>query len=264
MRNELSKISPYLVLAFLAAIFFSGCKAYKQHYMFKVDEKTDSTFLSKQITVAEKNYVIQPNDELEIKVFTNKGERIIDPNYELMIQGNQNQQYREEPKFLVLDSGQVKLPMIGYVHLAGYTLKEAERHLEKLYITYYKEPYVRIHYLNKRVIVLGADGGQVIPLENESVSLIEVIALAGGIKEGAKAQNIRLIRGDLHNPEVFLIDLSTVDGMRRSMLDVQPGDIVYIEPHKKIVKESLRDATMVLASLTSVITLILLIANINK
>jgi polysaccharide export outer membrane protein len=59
------------------------------------------------------------------------------------------------------------------------------------------------------------------------------------------------------------VDLSTVDGMRKSMLDVRPGDIIYIEPHKKIVTESLRDVTMVLTSLTSIITLILLVINIK-
>ena len=258
----MSKIIANIGLALLVALLFSSCKAYKQYYMFKVDEKTDSTYLSRQITIAEKNYIIQPNDELEVKVFTNKGERIIDPNHELMVQGNQNQQYREKPEFLVLDDGQVKLPMIGYVHLAGNTLEKAEKDLEKLYAKYYKEPYVQIRYLNKRVIVLGATGGQVIPLENESISLIEVIALAGGLEEGAKAQNIRLIRGDLHHPEVFLVDLSTIDGMRKSMLDVRPGDIVYIEPHKKVVTESLRDITTVFASLASIVTLILLIINI--
>lgn len=259
MRNALNKISVYFGMVLLMAILTSGCKAYKQHYMFKVDNEVDSLFISQQISVAEKNYIIQPHDELEIKVFTNKGERIIDPNYELMIQGNQNQQSREKPEFLILDSGQVKLPMIGFVHIAGYTLESAEKYLEKQYAGYYKDPYVRIRYLNKRVIVLGAPGGMVIPLENESVSLIEVIALAGGVEDGAKAQNIRLIRGDLHHPRIFLIDLSTMEGMRKSMLDVQPGDIVYIEPHKKIVTESLRDVTTVFASLASIVSLIILI-----
>jgi len=245
------------------AVLLSGCKTYKQHYMFKVDEEADAAFLSQELTIAERNYIIQPNDEIEVKVYTNKGERIIDPNYELAIKSGQNQQYRESSEFLILDSGIVKLPMVGFVHLAGYTLEEAEQHLEKLYATFYKDPFVRIHYLNKRVTVLGATGGMVIPLENESISLIEVIALAGGIDDGGKAHNIRLIRGDLHSPEVFLIDLSTVEGMRKSMLDVKPGDIIYIEPHKKIVSESLRDLTTVLASLASIVTLIILIDNIN-
>lgn len=260
----MSKISIYIQGALVMAVMLSGCKVYKQNYMFKVDKEADAAFLSKELIIAEKNYIIQPNDEIEVKVYTNKGERIIDPNRELMIKGGQNQQYREKSEFLVLDDGKVKLPMIGFIHLAGYTLEDAEHKLEKLYTTYYKEPFVRISYMNKRVIVLGAPGGMVIPLENESISLIEVIALAGGIDEGGKAHNIRLIRGDLHSPEIFLIDLSTVEGMRKSMIDVKPGDIVYIEPHKKIMLESLRDITTVFASLASIITLIVLIDNINK
>ena len=230
--------------------------------MFKIDKDEDLSFLSSAITVAEKNYKIQPNDLLEVRVYTNKGERIIDPNNELQQgQGQRSQQTRDEPEFLVLDSGEVKLPMMGYVYLGGMTIEKAEKYLEDLYESYYIDPFVRIKYMNKRVIVLGSPGGQVIPLENESISLIEIIAIAGGIDETGKAHNIRLIRGDLHQPEVFLVDLSTIYGMRQAMLDVRPGDIVYIEPTRKIVTEALRDLAVVMASVTSLLTLIVLINN---
>jgi polysaccharide export outer membrane protein len=239
-----------------------GCKTYKQHIMFKIDKDEDLSFLSSAITIAEKNYKIQPNDLLEVRVYTNKGERIIDPNYELQQgQGQRSQQNRDQPEFLVLDSGDVKLPMIGMVHLEGMTIEKAEKYLEDLYESYYIDPFVRVKYMNKRVIVLGSPGGLVLPLENESISLIEVIAMAGGIDESGKAHNIRLIRGDLHEPEIFLIDLSTVSGMRHAMLDVRPGDIVYVEPTRKIVTEALRDLAVVMASITSLLTLIVLINN---
>ncbi len=252
-------------LTFLATVFInlSGCKVYKQHIMFKIDKEEDLSFLSSAISVAEKNYKIQANDLLEVRVYTNKGERIIDPNNELQRdQGMRNQQNtRDEPVFLVLDSGAVKLPMIGYVNLGGMTIERAERFLEDQYKLYYIDPFVRIKYMNKRVILLGSPGGQVIPLENESISLIEVIAMAGGIDETGKAHNIRLIRGDLHHPEIFLIDLSTIAGMRQAMLDVRPGDIVYVEPTRKIVTEALRDIAVVMASITSLLTLVVLINN---
>jgi polysaccharide export outer membrane protein len=228
--------------------------------MFKLDEE-DLSFLSGEIAVAEKNYRIQANDILEVRIFTNKGERIIDPNFELQQEGQRNMQNREQPEFLVLDNGQVKLPMLGFVALGGMTIERAEIFLEEQYSNYYIEPFVRIRYLNKRIIVLGAPGGQVVPLANESISLIEVIAMAGGIDESGKAHNIRLIRGDLHSPEVFLIDLSTVKGMRSAMLDVRPGDIVYIEPTREIVTEALRDVAVIFGTVTSVITLLVLLNN---
>jgi len=232
--------------------------------MFKIDEEEDLSFLSSEIIVAEKNYIIQSNDLLELRVHTNKGERIIDPNNELQIQQNQNRGEEDKPEFLVLDDGTVKFPMIGNAKIGGMRIDEAEEYLEKKYNTFYKDVFVRLKYLNKRVIVLGAPGGQVIPLENENTSVLEIIALAGGIDEGGKAHNLRLIRGDLHNPKVFLIDLSTIKGTRTSMMDAMPGDIIYIEPKVKIVTEGARDFMTVFAILVNTVTLVALIINLSN
>lgn len=231
--------------------------------MFKIDEEHDLSYLSSDITVIEKNYIIQPNDLLELDVYTNKGERIIDPNYELQLQQNQNRRDQKSQEFLVLDDGTVKFPMIGVVKLESMRINEAEDYLEKKYDEYYIDSYVRLNYLNKRVIVLGAPGGMVISLEDENTSVIEVLALAGGIDNGGKAHNLRLIRGDLHKPEVFVIDLSTIKGMRTSMMDAMPGDIIYIEPKVKVFSEGVRDFTTIFSIITSAITLYALIVTLN-
>ena len=68
-----------------------------------------------------------------------------------------------------------------------------------------------------------------VPLENENTSLIEVLALAGGVG-GSKAFRIKLIRGDLRNPQVFLIDLSTIEGLKKTNLQIVSNDIIYVEP----------------------------------
>ena len=232
--------------------------------MFQIDEEQDLSFISSEISVAEKNYIIQADDILELRVYTNKGERIIDPNFELQIQQNQNRREEDRLEFLVLEDGTVKFPMIGIVKIDGMKINDAEEYLEKKYNDFYKDAFVRLTYLNKRIIVLGAPGGQVIPLQNENTSIIEIVALAGGIDESGKAHNLRLIRGDLHNPEVFLIDLSTIEGTRKSMMDAMPGDILYIEPTRKIVSEASRDFMTVFAIFVNAITLIALIVSINN
>jgi polysaccharide biosynthesis/export protein len=250
-------------LLFVGAWLFS-CKSYKYNIMFQVDEETDLSFISSALTVAEKSYLIQPNDLLEIKVYTNNGEQIIDPNYELRNQQNQNRMQDDKPAMLVLPDGSVRFPMIGIVKLEGMSIGDAEVYLGKKYSEFYKDAYVSLTYLNKRVIVLGAQGGQVIPLTNENMSVVEVIALAGGINLDGKAKDVRLIRGDLHNPQIFLIDLSTIDGMRTSMLSVVPGDIVYIQPTRKIVTEGAKDFLTVFSIAVNAITLYYLIVNINN
>lgn len=232
--------------------------------MFKVDEEKDLSFLSADITTTEKNYTIQPNDRLRLRVYTNKGERIIDPNNELQYQQNQNREREEKPDFVILKDGSVVLPMVGSVTLQGMTIDIAEKYLAEKYSEYYKEAFVKLEFLNKRVIVLGAPGGQVINLENENISILEVVALAGGIDENGKAGNLRLIRGDLHNPQVYQINLSTLEGMRTSMMDAEPGDVLYIEPKVKVVTEGARDFMTIFAIFVNAVTLVALIISLNK
>ena len=259
-KNTLRKPLYRSFFILLAGIAIFSCKSYKKHLMFQLETEEDLSFLSSDVSVAEKNYIIQPNDLLELRVYTNKGERIIDPNNELQIQQGQNrQQGQQNPEFLVLDDGTVKFPMVGSVKIEGMRINEAEEYLEKKYENFYVKPFVRLKYLNKRVIVLGAPGGQVIPLESENMSVVEIVALAGGIDQTGKAANLRLIRGDLHNPEVYLIDLSTITGMKSSMMDALPGDIIYIEPHRKIATEATKDFMTYFSIIVNAITLVTLV-----
>ncbi len=228
--------------------------------MFKEDGQIISPQLQKQVLEAESNYLLKKNDFLSIEVYTNKGELIIDPNNELLESNKMNQrENRRVPKYLVQHDGLVKLPIIGTLKLEGLTLGQAENLLEKEYSKFYKDAFVVAKYTNKRIIVLGGLGGMVLPLENENTNLLEVLALAGGFNKDAKANNIRLLRGDLDDPEIYLIDLSTVEGMKQSMVPVQPGDVIYVEPVRRVVSESLKDITPVLSILTSTLTLIILI-----
>jgi polysaccharide export outer membrane protein len=64
---------------------------------------------------------------------------------------------------------------------------------------------------------------------------LELIAIAGGIPINGKAHRIKLIRGDLKNPQVYLIDLSTIEGMKKAELTMQGNDIVYVEPRNDYV-----------------------------
>ncbi len=221
--------------------------------MFKVPEGYS---LKQQVEAAEKNYVIQINDYLQLEVYTNKGERIIDPNLELTKDiGNQNLNTRTAPNYLVDINGVSKLPMVGEMKLEGLSIRQAEEMLQKAYTTYYQDAFVVLKFVNKRVIVLGAQGGQVIPLVNENLKLVEVLALAKGLDNNAKAHNIRVLRGE----EVFVADLSTIDGYLKNNISIEPGDVIYVEPVRRPVVEATRDYAAIIGMLTSLTTLILVL-----
>ncbi|WP_192823193.1 polysaccharide biosynthesis/export family protein [Rufibacter sp. LB8] len=241
--------------------------------MFRTNGDVNADLLRASATEAGRNYRIQPNDVLDIKIFTNKGEILVDPNNFLrqeLMQGNTgggggaNQRIQvEDPTYVVQPNGDVKVPMIGFVNVLGMTVAQADSMFQSRFETYYRETYVYTQVASRRVVVLGASGGKVIPLPHENMHLVEVLALAGGISTDGKAHNIRLIRDvSTSKPIVHLIDLSTVEGMQRANLRVMPNDVVYIEPVRRVFNESLRDALLVLGAVSNVLTSYLVIKNV--
>ena len=225
--------------------------------MFKVPE---NVVVQQQVAEAEKNYIIQKNDFLKLAVYTNRGERIIDPDLLLMKDMPvQNTETRPDPDYLVDVNGVVKFPMIGEIKMEGLTIRQAEELLQKEYNKPYKETFVTLTYTNKRVIVLGAPGGKVIPLVNENVTLAEILSLANAIDNNSMAHNIRVMRGE----QYFVADFSTIDGYHKTNMIMHHGDIVYVEPIRRPVSEATRDYGALLSLAISITTLIIVIVGLQ-
>jgi polysaccharide biosynthesis/export protein len=208
---------------------------------------------------AETNYSIQSNDLLTLEVYTNRGEKIVDPNRESFKDATGSSPDPLPFQYLVDINGMVKFPLIEELKVGGLTRKQAEQMLQEAYGKFYEDPYVVLGFSNKRVIVLGAPGGLVVPLNNENMRLTEVLALAKGVTPDARANNIRMIR----NGKVFIADLSTFEGYQTSNYLMQPGDIVYVEPVRKPFIEALRDYSPVISIVTSLATLVFIISQVN-
>ncbi|MCS6833426.1 MAG: polysaccharide export protein EpsE, partial [Flammeovirgaceae bacterium] len=154
------------------------------------------------------------------------------------------------------------------IKLGGYTLPQADSVLAQAYSQYYEQPFVKSQYLNKRVVLLGALGDKLIPLRNENMNLLEILAISGQFQQNARANNIRIIRGDLKNPEVQLVDLTTIEGMKKANLVLQPNDIIYVEPRRHLDKEFFANFTAAVSPFTTILsaisTTLLLIITINN
>lgn len=245
------------LLALALGMFATGCTSYKANIMFKIPE---GYALAQAVQQAEGNYIIATNDLLELSVYSSDGERIIDPDFKLIetLPSTSNTTLRPIPKYLVDVNGRVKFPMIGEVSLSGLTLRQAEAVLQQAYAQFYSRPFVTLTNLSKRVVVLGAPGGRVIPLAHDNIELVEVLALAEGIDNNARANNIRVIRGD----RVFLVDFSTINGFKQGNMVMEPGDIIYIEPIRRPAAEGARDLLPVVSLFTSMATLLVVILSL--
>lgn len=241
---------------FIALTFFVlSCGSYRRNIMFRPDETT-LLRAKEESQKADRNYIIRKNDLLKVNVFTNQGERIIDPDFELLKGiGQQGAQLKPDPEYLVNSDGIVRLPLVGDIKVEGLTLRQAEEMLQKAYSSYYTNPYVMLTCTSNRVVVLGLPQSKVIPLPYENITLAEVIAMAGGLDRDSRADNIRIIRGD----QFYIADLSTLNGYTKNNLLIQPGDIVYIEPIRRPASEALRDYIALVSILSSLSTLVIVL-----
>lgn len=250
-----------VILLFSCLLFLSACNI-NPSVMFKVPKNYQYAV---DQTIGNVEYRIAPNDIVGFSVYTNDGFKLVDLTTSaqsvtsaVSTTNNPNNQ----TQFLVEPDGFIKLPIINKVKVSGLTKREAEKMLEEQYATFYNKPFVMLKVINRRVLVFPGSGGagRVVNIENENTSLIEALALAGGITNTGKAYKIKLIRGDLRNPKVMHIDLSTIEGMKQSNLLIQANDIIYVEPVPRLSQEVLAQITPVVGILTSLV----LVYNIVK
>ncbi|MBK7855757.1 MAG: polysaccharide biosynthesis/export family protein [Bacteroidetes bacterium] len=249
-------------LFFLVAVFcfaLTGCRTLNPSIMFKTEN--DENYKS-QPTIANAEYRISPNDFIAVSVYTNDGFKLIDVttntsslNDLTSSAGNST----NANQYVVDIDGNVKLPIIGKTNLLGMTTREAEKLLEQQYAVYYTKPFVTVKVTNRRVLVFPGEGGagKVVTLTNENTTLIEALALAGGISVNGKAYKVKLIRGDYRNPQVQIIDLSTIDGMKQTNLLLQANDIIYVEPTKRVSQGLLAQISPYVGIVTSLVSVVL-------
>ncbi len=230
---------------------FYGCSSINPSIMFKTP--VDYKFVTSTDTVRI-DYKIAPYDLIEFQIFTNDGYKLIDL-ISTSASSNSSTNLLVTTQYMVDKDGFVKLPVLGNILIKNLTRIEAQKLLEEKYSAYYNLPFIKLRVVNKRVFVFNGAGGsgQVVTLANENVTLIEALASVGGIAATGKARKIKLIRGNLKNPEIQLIDLSTIEGMKRANLMVQANDIIYVEPVRRVSQELLNQIIPVVGVFSSLL-----------
>ena len=218
-------------------------------------------------TVPAPEYIIKPGDRIQFQAYTNIGFNQIQtvvPTFEggggasgTAGTGTINKGY------LVTTDGMIKLPIVGSFQIAGLSVPQAEDSLEQRVKVYYKDPVVTLNVTNRKIYVYTGSSGTatVLDLEEENVTLFEAITMAGGIVEQGKAYQVKVVRGPLSDPQIALYDLSTVEGMKKADIIIQPDDIIYVEPTTRFAAGLLKELGPylgLLSAITSMVSLILI------
>jgi polysaccharide biosynthesis/export protein len=234
-------------------LLFSSCKMLTPQVMFKTEKDFQTVDSAARNS---KEYLMTAYDRFEMSLYSIEGYRLVD------VTGSSGGGQTGGISYTIEQDGKAKLPLLNKVALSGMTLREAERYLEELYSRYYINPFILIKVINRHVYIFFADNGrgEIVNIPNDNMNVIDVIASAGGITDNSKASRIKVIRGDPQNPQIRIIDLSTIEGLKIADLSIQSHDIIYIEASPRYSAKVLTQITPVIGLLTS----ILLIANLFK
>jgi len=204
-------------------------------------------------SISRRTYVLAPNDIFTYRVFTNDGFKLVNVTAEAV--GFVN--FPTIEARVELD-GTARLPMIGSLELAGLSIIEAEKLMEEKYSRFYINPYINLKITNKRIIVFPGEAGaaKVLPINNNNTTIMEALAMAGGISNDGKAYKIKLIRNTPGlDPKVYLMDLSKIDGLMMANSQVQAYDIIYVETRYRPLRTLSSEAAPILTMLTSALLL---------
>lgn len=246
-----------LVVAVLLLVTLSSCRILRPNIMMKTPK--DFKFDIPKDSVSP-DYRIQPNDIVDFRIFSNEGFKLID--LTSLNTSNNSVNVNFSIEYNVEFDGKIKLPMLGRIAVAGLTVREAERMLEEKYADFYIKPFILLKIENKKVFVFTGESkdAKVVPLTNDETNIIQALATAGGISEFGKAYRVKLLRGDLSNPQVFLFDLSTIEGIKKAGMTLQSNDVIYVEP----VPRFSRSLVAEIAPYVSLISSLFIILTVSK
>jgi polysaccharide export outer membrane protein len=165
--------------------------------------------------------------------FKAASERTLSPNDVIMVTV-----YQEEDlatKTIIDKNGMVMLPLLGQVKVSGLTTGEATTRIAQLYNKdYLVNPQVNLlveHFAERRFAVLGQvqrPGNFDFP-QNESVNLLEAIAMAGGYTRLGAPSKVSVRRMENGAPKLYDLDAEKMSkNPARRPFEILPDDIITV------------------------------------
>ncbi|WGQ12756.1 polysaccharide biosynthesis/export family protein [Sphingobacterium faecium] len=164
-----------------------------------------------------------------------------------------------KPTYTVDENGMIDFPVLGKIKLSGLTRIEAVEEIRQRLKKYILDPGVNISFSNFKVTVLGeVTRPGTYPLQNERVTLLEALGLAGDLTIKGKRDNILLIREINGKKTMNRIDLTKQDALNSPFYYLAQNDVIYVEPNGSQVRNSnLGQNTNVWISVSSLIITII-------
>ncbi len=164
--------------------------------------------------------------------------------------------------FIVDHQGDVQLPYLGAVKVEGLTTAAAREMIQKKLNdgNILKNAVVSLRLANFKIAVLGdvAKPG-IYPIQNERVTVLDALSMAGDLTITGMRENVLLIRENNGKREQIRLNLQSKDLMSSPYYYLQTNDALYVQPGPgkfASVDSSYRNASFVLSAISIIVLII--------
>jgi len=246
-------INKFTIL-FILFFISTGCSSKKNIILFN---NYDSNQTNKGIKLdkIKFTYKIVPHDRISLSTYKQPDLTTIN-----------GQNPSQERGILVNSEGYIRIPLVRDIKVAGLTQREASNKIESRLREYIKYPEVSLEVINKRAYIIGeVNKPGEIPLNNEKLSLIKMIAKAGDLTNYANRSSILVLK--TYNGKVVpkIIDLTNINSIKMINFTIQPNDIVYVMPNNmKSFNVGLQQTTPILNVVSNILRTFINIEYLSK
>lgn len=222
----------------LIALTLAGCSAKKN--IIYIQNATPDQIIQ---TIGLKEVTIQPADE--IMVFVSCDDMEVAQKLSLMA-GSRRPDFTNggvstynsgvTVPYLVSNEGDISMPLIGEVHVAGLTRQQAAKLIsERIIADKLAKPgtlNVTVQFSNLTFSALGEVGKVgTYNITEDRVTLLEALSMAGDLTIHGRRDAIWVIR-ELPNGdrETYKVDIRNTKFMESPAYYVQQNDVIYVEP----------------------------------
>jgi polysaccharide export outer membrane protein len=134
--------------------------------------------------------------------------------------------------YLVDNAGDINLPLIGLLHVSGYTTHEATVQIQSKLEKYLSKPIINVRITNFVISVMGdVKTPGTFTVQSEKINLMQGLSLANDLNTTG-VRDIILIREQDGNRSFIHLDLKSKNIFDSPYFYLKSNDIIYVRPNK--------------------------------
>lgn len=223
------------VIAVVATVFMSSCTTTKDNNLayFK---NLDTTVTGTLPNGVENEIRLVTDDEITITVSSMAPAATAMFNAPLVNNaGRGDVSVQGAPRlttYIVDRNGEIEMPVIGKLKVAGKTVKEVEEMVKQRVLPTVKDPYVRAQLMGYYINVMGeVKNPQRLRVNRERFSVLDALTSCGDLSDYARRDGVMVIREENGVKTYNRINLADSNIFSSPYFYLQQNDIVYVEPN---------------------------------